>query len=148
MKNICLSRETTNLTLLPSTKNFSIQFHAHFSFLCTCHVIEAFCSKYGWKRNLEEKEVTEKIAKKKEKEFCDCAALLNLRFACELHQGFSVRIYPEKKSGKKPRLFCTFTMSASSVKTVVAIYFFSQICYSAFTFCEAKPINWKTAGNI
>ena len=82
------------------------------------------------------------------KENCECAALLNFRFACELHQGFSVRIYPEKNQEKKASLFCTFTMSSSSVRTVFVIYFFGQVCYYAFTVCEAKPINWSSAGNF
>ena len=53
-----------------------------------------------------------------------------------------------KKSGKKASLFCTFTMSSSSVRTVFVIYFFGQVCYYAFTVCEAKPINWSSAGNF
>ena len=82
------------------------------------------------------------------KENCECAALLNFRFACELHQGFSVRIYPEKNQEKKASLFCTFTMPSSSVRTVFVIYFFGQVCYYALTVCEAKPINWSSAGNF
>ena len=43
--------------------------------------------------------------KLQKKENCECAALLNFRFACELHQGFSVRIYPEKNQEKKQVCF-------------------------------------------
>ena len=72
--------------------------------MCTSNVIEVNYSKYGWIRNLEEqKELFRKSCKKKEN--CECAALLNFRFACELHQGFSVRIYPEKNQEKKQVCF-------------------------------------------
>ena len=114
--------------------------------MCTSNVIEANYSKYGWIRNLEEeKEVFRKSCKKRKIASVLLCSISDLHANCI--KAFPFEYIRKKNQGKKASLFCTFTMPSSSVRTVFVIYFFGQVCYYAFTVCEAKPINWSSAGN-